>query len=334
QKAGRRRSVCKSGCKAMADPRRRLFAVLTVLMPFAFLLLLEGGLRLAGFGQSYPLFVPVAGVPDFLRANPGVIRRFMVDERDIPSLWIRPVYFPRRKAPGTFRIFVQGESTTEGYPYGFGASPAGMLQQRLQRTFPQRKIEVVTTAMSAVNTYTLLDFSGEILEQEPDAVVIYVGHNEYLGVLGVGSGFSAGRRRSVVLSFLWLKDMRVLQLARHALSAFRPERPSRQDRTLMATIVDEKEIPYGSALYRRGLAQYRANLRTLLRRYREAGIPVFIGTVVSNERDQKPFISGHGAEADIPAWRRRFDAGRAALVSGDAAAALRELDAAVAIDDA
>jgi lysophospholipase L1-like esterase len=303
-------------------------------MPFVFLLLLEGGLRVGGFGQSYPLFVPVAAAPDFLRANPGVIRRFMVDERDTPSLWIRPVYFHRRKAPGTFRIFVQGESTTEGYPYGFGASPAGMLQQRLQRTFPQRKIEVVTTAMSAVNTYTLLSFSGEILEQEPDAVVIYVGHNEYLGVLGVGSGFSVGRRRPVVLSFLWLEDLRILQLARHALSAFRPERPSRQGRTLMATIADEKEIPYGSPLYRRGLAQYRANLRALLRRYREAAIPVFIGTVVSNERDQPPFISGHGPEADVAAWRRRFAAGRAALVSGDAASALRELDAAVAIDAA
>ena len=37
------------------------------------------------------------------------------------------------KRPGTFRVFVQGGSTAEGYPYGYGASPAGMLQQRLQR---------------------------------------------------------------------------------------------------------------------------------------------------------------------------------------------------------
>jgi len=318
----------------MTDRRRRLFAVITALMPFVFLLLLEAGLRLAGFGHSYPLFVPVAGAPDFLRANPEVIRRFMVDERDTPSLWIRPVYFRHKKAPGTFRIFVQGESTTEGFPYGFGASPAGMLQQRLQRTFPDRKIEVVTTAMSAVNTYTLLDFSREILEQEPDAVVIYAGHNEYLGVLGVGSGFSAGRRRPVVLSFLALADVRILQLARRALSGFRPERPKNPDRTLMATIADEKEIPYGSPLYQRGLAQYRANLSALLRCYRKAGIPVFIGTVVSNERDQPPFISGHGPGVDAAAWQRRFDAGRAALVSGDARAALRELDAAVALDEA
>ena len=292
------RSPAKSDrAAALPKGRRRAFALLTALMPFLLLLAVEGGLRLSGFGQSYPLFVPVPEAPGFLRANRDVVRRFMVDERDTPNLWIRPVYFPRRKAPGTFRIFVQGESTTEGYPYGYGASPAGMLQQRLQRTFPQRKIEVVTTAMSAVNTYTLLDFSSEILEQQPDAVVIYVGHNEYVGLLGVGSGFSAGRRRPVVLAFLWLKDMRILQLGRRALSSFEPEKPRRRGRTLMATIVAEKKIPYGSPLYRRGLAQYRANLRALLRRYRKAGVPVFIGTLVSNERDQPPFISGHGAAA-------------------------------------
>lgn len=289
--------------------RRRLFAALTVLLPFVLLGLLEAGLRLSGYGHTYPLFVPVADAPGFLRTNREVVRRFMVDERDTPNLWIRPVFFRRHKAPGTFRVFVQGESTTEGYPYGYGASPAGMLQQRLQRTFPERKIEVVTTAMSAVNTYTLLDFSGEILRQAPDAVVIYVGHNEYVGLLGVASGFSAGRRRPLVLSFLWLKDMRLLQLARRVLAASRPERPHRRDRTLMATIVAEQRIPYGSSLYRRGLEQYRANLRALLRRYRRAGVPVFIATVVSNERDQPPFISDPGAGADSAA--SHFARGRA-----------------------
>ncbi len=314
--------------------RRRLYAAVTFLFPFALLLGLEGVLRLAGYGTTYPLFVPVQEAPGFLRANRQVVRRFMVREEDAPSLWIRPVYFRREKAPGTFRIVVQGGSTAEGYPYGYGASPAGMLQQRLQRTFPERKIEVVTTAMSAVTSYTLLDFSREILEQAPDAVVVYAGHNEYVGVLGVGSGFSLGRRRPVVLALLRLKDVRLLQLARRALAGAQPERPRRRDRTLMATIVAEDRIPYGSPLYRRGLDQFSGNLRALLGRYRRAGVPVFIGTVVSNQRDQPPFIAGHAPGADAAAWRRRFDAGRRALAAGHPGRALQELDAAVALDDA
>lgn len=315
--------------------RRWLLALLTTLLPVAGLLLVEGGLRLAGFGTDHPLFVAAPQAPGHLQVNPRVVRRFMVDVADTPNLWIRPVPFRPEKAPETFRIFVQGGSTAEGYPYGYGASPAGMLQQRLQRTFPGRRIEVVTTAMSAVNSYTLLDFSAEILAQRPDAVVIYAGHNEYLGILGVGSSFSAGRHRPLVLAFLHLDGVRVLQLARRGLAALAPDAEARprSRRSLMQRVVAEDRIPYGSQLYRHGLEQHRANLRALLGRYRRAGVPVLIGTVVSNERDRKPFVSGHAPGADAAAWQRRFNAAAAAFRAGDAEAALAELDAAIALDD-
>lgn len=313
-----------------------LLALVTVLLPFAGLLMAEGGLRLAGYGEAYPLFVESGDSPAYRIVNHEVIRRFVPSPTDTPNLAIRPVAFQAEKEPGTFRIFVQGGSTAAGYPYGYGASPAGMLQQRLQRTFPERRIEVVTTAVSAVNSYTLLDFSGEILEQEPDLVVIYAGHNEYLGILGVGSSFSVGSRRPLVLSFLALKDVRLLQLLRRgwgsASGALGPGPEDETRTTLMERVVAEDRIPYGSSLYRRGLAQYRANLRALLARYREAGVPVYVGTLVSNERDQPPFVSGHGPGVDVEAWRRHFDAGLAALETGAPAAALEAFDAALAED--
>jgi len=130
------------------------------------------------------------------------------------EIW--PVPFPADKAPETLRIFVQGGSSAAGWPYGFGASLAGMLQQRLQASLPERNIEVITTAMTAVNSYTLMDFADEIIAQQPDAVLIYAGHNEYLGVLGVGSAISAGRTRPVVLAYLALRDLRILQLLKHS----------------------------------------------------------------------------------------------------------------------
>lgn len=313
--------------------RRRVFVLLTWLLPFAGILLAEGGLRLGGFGHTYPLFVPVRRAAGYVHANPQVIRRFMVNEADAPSLRIRPVPFRLKKTPQTLRLVVQGGSTAEGYPYGYPASPAGMLQQRLQHTFPERRVEVITTATAAVNTYTLLDYSNEILEHRPDAVVIYAGHNEYLGILGVGSTFAVSRYRPLVLTFLWLRDVRLLQLGRRGLAALQvaPEVPSR--RTLMERVVDRDRIPYGSPLYRRGLEQYRTNLRALLRRYREAAIPVLIGTLVSNERDRPPFLSSQGPGVDAEAWQRSFEAGRLALESGDPASALVELDGAVRSDD-
>lgn len=325
--------------RALSRRRRLVLAAVTTLAPFAVLLAAEGALRVVGFGDAWPLFVPVPEAPGHLRVSREAVRRLVPGDEEIPNLWIRPVYFPADKPPGTFRIVVQGGSTAEGYPYGYGASPAGMLQQRLQRTFPDTRIEVITTAMSAMNSYALLDFSGEILEQEPDAVLVYAGHNEYLGVLGVGSGLSLGQRRPLVLAALAMKDLRLLQLARRGFDALAPahdDSPAarrRGGRTLMARIVAEDRIPYGSPLYRRGLEQYEANLRALLARYRRAGVPVWIGTLASNLRDRPPFIAGHAPGADVAEWRRQMAAGEAALAGHDAAAALSAFEAAVDADD-
>ena len=58
----------------------------------------------------------------------------------------------------------------------------------------------------------------------------------------------------------------------------------------MAKMVGEQSIPYGSGTFDRGVRQFEANLDALLSKYRDAGVPVVIGTLGSNVRDQRPFI--------------------------------------------
>lgn len=331
------RSARRDPRRASLSRRRRwAFAVVAMLLPVLGVLLVEGGLRLVGVGHSDPLFVAFPEAEGYAAANPTAIRRFLAGHDDPPNLRIKPVPFRSGKPPETFRIVVQGGSTAAGYPYGYGASLAAMLRQRLQRTFPERRIEVIPTAVAAINTYALLDFSGEILEREPDAVVLYAGHNEYLGILGAGSTFSAGRRRALVLAFLAFDDWRLLQLGRRFVADLSSDGSSPEPhgrRTLMARVVAEDRIAYGSELYRRGLEQYRANLQALLHRYDDAGVPVYVGTLASNVRDQPPFVAGFGDGADTHTWRRSRMNGEHALWRGDAEAALEAFDAAVAADD-
>jgi tetratricopeptide (TPR) repeat protein len=196
---------------------------------------------------------------------------------------------------------VQGESSAAGFPYGLGASLAGVLDQRLERAFPGREIEVISTALSAVNSYALLDFAEEIIARQPDAVLVYVGHNEYLGILGVGSTLRVAATPLLTRAFLAARELRLFQLMARLLGRGAPpalgDAPVDGD-TLMERVAGERSIPLDSAIYRAGLAQFDANLRRLLARYRAAGIPVFVGTLVSNERDQVPLAVLSGAEAD------------------------------------
>jgi tetratricopeptide (TPR) repeat protein len=74
-------------------------------------------------------------------------------------------------------------------------------------------------------------------------------------------------------------------------------------------------------MYQRGVAQFRGNLDRLLAKYRAAGIPVFIGTLASNERDLPPFAS---SDDPVDSARARFEKGRALEAAGDFAAARTE----------
>lgn len=276
--------------------------VIVLSLPVVLLGLSEAGLRLAGYGHDLEsLFIPSPQQPAYLQANPRVVTRFFVDPAQAPSVSIETAYFRAQKAPGTLRVFVQGESSAAGFPYGLGAALAGALDQRLERAFPGREVEVISTALAAVNSYALLDFADEIIAQQPDAVLVYVGHNEYLGILGVGSTLRVAASPLLTRAFLDVRELRLFQVMSRLLGRGGTQAvegsPAVAD-TLMERVAGERSIPLDSETYRAGLEQFDANLRRLLARYRAAGVPVFVGTLVSNERDQMPLAVLSGAEAD------------------------------------
>ncbi|HEX5649122.1 MAG TPA: GDSL-type esterase/lipase family protein [Steroidobacteraceae bacterium] len=313
--------------------RQRLLWLITVLSPLVLLAAVEGALRLAGVGALEPLFVPVASAPGYLQPNPDAIRRFFPDPSRAPDVSIDTTWFPARKDASTLRIFVQGESSAAGFPYGRWASPAAMLQQRLQRSYPDRNVEVVNTAMAAVTSYVLLDFADEIIAQQPDAVVIYTGHNEFLGIGGVGSSLVSARSPVVARAIASLRRLHVYRALERTLGpVLGPEQDPLSDRggTLMARVAKERSIPLDSGLFVRGERQFRGNLDRLLARYAQAGVPVFVGTLASNLRDQPPFVSVVDAGPDSAAVR--YETARRRDRDGKYAEALVEYTAAKDLD--
>ena len=306
----------------MTKRRRPLFLAITLLLPFAVLGAAEAVLRVAGIGALEPLFVPVPDAAGYLQPNPSVVQRYFPDPRRAPEVSIDTTWFPAHKAPGTVRIFVQGESSAAGFPYGRFASPGALLQQRLQRAYPDRDVEVINTGMAAVTSYMLLDFADEIIAQQPDAVVVYAGHNEYLGIGGVGSSYASARSPAIARTIARLRRLHLYHALERAVGSLGagPDPLQSRDGTLMSRVAAERSIPLGSPLYERGIAQFRGNLERLLGKYRDAGIPVFVGTLAANQRDQPPFAGGAGEDSAS----ERFERARALEAAGDYAAARAE----------
>jgi lysophospholipase L1-like esterase len=297
-------SMKKTGRQSQAQPItpvptkpvRPLFWLVLAAIPLLLLLLAEGALRWAGFGVDLPLFVPHPAHPAYLTARPDAVLRFVPTGVTPPNVTIEPQYFLAEKPANGLRIFVQGESSAAGYPYGLGASLAGLLDGRLRRSWPEHQVEVINTAMSAVNSYSMLSYADDIIAQQPDAVLIYAGHNEYVGILGVGAAEPWLGSSTLTRLSLALRPYRLYQAVEQLTTALTPQASDQtaapqQKRTLMARLAKSQLIALDSELYNAGLAQYQRNLAALLGKYQQAAVPVFLATVASNIADQKPFQS-------------------------------------------
>ena len=309
---------------APSPARRRLFAVLTALLPVLVFGVLELGLRVFNYDGDLHLFRRLSFLGGrYYEVNKRFAARYFADVRLLPTP-TNDLLLVHKPANGV-RIFVMGESTTNGFPYGYNGTFSRVLQDALTDVLPRDSVEVVNLGIAAVNSYALWDQTGEILDQHPDAVMIYVGHNEYYGTLGVGSTVRAVGSPALIRTYLKLQRLKVFLLARDlAVRLTRAlSRNATQDTAadLMEYMVRDPDIPLGGTLYRKGVAQFQDNLGVMLRRFADAGVPVFIGSLTSNLRDQPPFRSVR--VAGLPPADSVYAAAQAALRHGDTAEARR-----------
>lgn len=309
----------------LSPARKRLYTLIALLIPLLFFLLLEIGLRMTNYGVDTTLFVPTPTAESpYYGLNQNVGRRYFYRAEFTPTP--RKDLFLQKKPENGYRIFVLGGSTVAGFPYGNNLTFPRILQRRLIDLFPEKHIEVVNCAFTAINTYTLLDYMDEILQQKSDLILVYAGHNEYYGALGVASMESVGRSRWLVKTYLNLQHLKIFLWLRNSIHAIRTaltsgaaSPPQDPTRTIMARIVRDKNIPYGSRLYQSGLAQFRGNLQEIINKANKAGVPIILSELVSNIRDHRPFVSIK-TEDYAPALSE-YEAGRNAEAQADFAAA-------------
>jgi len=275
------------------------FYIFLILLPVIFLILLETGLRIFDYGYNTDQWIEIT--PEYLGLNHEVGRRYFNSTSTIP-VSIQDV-FAKEKKENTFRVFVLGESSGAGYPFMPIGSFSRYLKQRLELVYPESIIEVVNLSLTAVNSYTIRDFMPEVVKQKPDLILIYAGHNEYYGALGIGSMESFGSSRTIVNLVLYLNRFKTTQFLRDTIKYFSgllfdKEKASG---TLMSRMAKEQSIQFNSEIFNAGIDQFKENMRDVLEIANNNNVPVIFGTVASNLKDQRPFISsknGNNPSAD------------------------------------
>lgn len=207
-----------------------------------------------------------------------------------------PQSFTAQKKAESLRIFCLGGSTVQGRPYGVETAFSTWLQLCLQAALPQQRVEVVNCGGVSYASYRLVPILKEVLDHQPDLIVLYTGHNEFLE----DRTYHTLKRMPKALiqlhrSLLFLRSYALADrwMARH--------RAGRRSKTILPTEVSATlDLPQGLATYQRnptwrtGTARhFRHNLRTMIRLTQAAKVPLLLVLPVSNLKDCPPFKSQH-----------------------------------------
>ena len=304
--------------------------LLVVAAPLVFFGGIEGGLRLAGIGPPTDLFIPdeTAG---FYRTNPDFTHPFIPAQFDIQPLNFR---LAKQKAPGSYRVFILGESATQGVPEpGFGF--VAQLRAQLRARYPGKPIEVYNLGITAINSHVVYQMAREVMAFAPDLLVVYLGNNEVVGPYGPGCVYQAAMPPLwAIRASVQVRRTRAGALLGRALGRLRNRGRNAAEWRGMETFA-ETTVRADDPRLPKAYANFEANLRGITTLAARTGVKTVLATVVANLKDCPPFVSLHRAGLsgeDERACEAAFKAGLLAWRLGDWGEARGRLEEARRLD--
>ena len=262
------------------------------MLPFFLLAAAELCLRLAGYGYNPDFFkcILVGGADFFVQNEEFSFRFFPKSMARNPG----PLRFPSHKAPGTFRIFILGESAAMGDP-AESFAPDRYLETLLREKYPERKFEVINTAITAIDSHVILPIARECAAREGDLWIVYMGNNEMVGPFGAATVF--GRRAPPLAYARLVTAAQKLRLGQWFTDLGRKHLGQNQEGTAWGgmEMFIRNQIPPASPMRESVYQNFQRNLDDIVRVGLHSGATVLLNTVGVNLRDCPPFASlpGH-----------------------------------------
>lgn len=317
--------------------RRVWFRLAAFLLPFAAMFAVECGLRLTGRYQPTAFWIPWGDSGTWM-PNPGFAARFVGPSMArIPrSTLIQPIDAPSTNTP--LRVLVFGESAALGDPEPAFGMPR-FLQALLEARLPNRRIEVVNTAITALNSHAIREAARDSRDLKADFWILYSGNNEVIGPFGPASvpsgeppGLGAIRlglaaRRTALGQ--WIARQQAVSASGLSLT----QRWAGLEQFL------ERPIPATHPALPKVRETFAGNLREIIQYGLDSGAQVLVGTMAVNLTDCPPLGTGSPRDTNAPStrsWLAAVESGKSADARGDLSAAVAAWTNAVALapDDA
>jgi lysophospholipase L1-like esterase len=319
-----------------------MFRLAAIAFGLALVAALELALRALGWGGVDYRHDPYAGIrsvqPLFVADATGDYYRIARSRRK----FFRPEQFKAEKPDDEFRIFCLGGSTVQGRPFAIETSFTTWLEIDLEAADPSRAWNVINCGGISYASYRLVPILQEILNYQPDLVIVCTGQNEFLEDRTYGhlrSPRSVLTRAQAAAGELHL--FRFMQAGYRKVTGA-PERPTDAARPILPGEVQALLDFRGGLEYyqwdpqwrREVVDHYRFNLNRMAAIARQASVPMIFVEPVSNLRDCPPFKSQHRGDLtpeELTRWNRLYDQARR-WFSRDKPRAVELLKEAIEID--
>ncbi len=233
--------------------------------------------------------------------------------------FFRPDSFTADKPAGLRRIFVLGGSTVQGRPFATETAFSTWLRLRLEAASPETPLEVINCGGVSYASYRVSRILDEVLKHQPDAIVLYTGHNEFLEDREYAEvrQMSPLRRWFAALS----SKIRIVTWIQKKLT------PSQKSRTVLAGEVDARLDHAGGLdryqrdpIWKRGVENHFAEtLREMTQATAAANVPLILCVPAGDLVNTPPFkvtsIFKRGTPADLnfeAAWKQAIDLNQSA----------------------
>lgn len=316
-------------------PKKRLWLfrlIALIVIPIIFFFLLELTLRLFNFGYPSSALVETrTNGTNYVHDNSAFANRFF--PKELAQEFV-PLRFKADKPNGVFRIFILGGSAAQGIPdpaYSFGR----ILEVMLQLRYPNTKFEILSLAMTAINSHVVLEIASECTEYDPDLFVVYLGNNEVVGPYGPGTVLTPIVSNSLLRHLtIRLKATKISQLITLGLEKLNLiSSPYNGWKGMEMFLQNQVQLndPHLEVTYQ----NFNDNLERLNQIGYKNDIKIIYSTVVSNLKDCPPFNSVHRADiklSDRQKWDELYSSGSALEEAREYSAAITKYLEAVKID--
>ncbi len=219
-----------------------------------------------GFDVESRVFVPSEAEPHVYITDPS-------KEISFPEL-----FFEMPKPPNEYRIFMLGGSSVYNLANHFGTTAARLTSA----TRGKHEFKFLTAGGNAYGTHRLASVAAEIMDYEPDLVLVYSGHNEFEEL----EQLQLVRLDTLALQrvLYWSAFCRVIRDRVASIQIFQARREHNR------AILDHSYADWRSGAahvyspeeVRERIEAYQNNLSIIITLCWNNGVPIILGTVPSN----------------------------------------------------